>query len=133
MAASSTGVTWVNSGLAVLDKQNAVAPVRPRRHRGIAGRARAGGDVITNHPTSSSGYEEAARAGAAPPLTGPRHGPPTSNARPRLKQQTLRDRAASTNSRLHSPSSTPTTLDCAANSLAIRIERNTFRGESMSA
>jgi len=67
MAAPSTGVTWVNSGLAVLDKQNADAHVPPRRHRGIAGRARAGGGVMTNHPTSSFGYEEAARAGAAPP------------------------------------------------------------------
>jgi len=30
MAAPSTGVTWVNSGLAVLDEQNADAPVPPR-------------------------------------------------------------------------------------------------------
>ena len=45
MAAPSTGVTWVNSGLAILDS----------------------GGVMTNHPTSSFGYEEAARAGAAPP------------------------------------------------------------------
>jgi hypothetical protein len=87
MAAPSTGVTRVNGGLAVPDKKNADVPVPPRRHRGIAGRARAGGGVMTNHPTSSSEHEEAARAGAAPPPTGPRHGPPTSNARPRLKQQ----------------------------------------------
>jgi hypothetical protein len=40
MAAPSTGVTRVNSGLAVLDS----------------------GGVMTNHPTSSFGYEEAARA-----------------------------------------------------------------------
>src|SRR5258708_3312398 len=79
MTAPSTGVTWVNGGLAVLDKKNAVAPVPPRRHRGIAGRARTSGGIMTNHPTSSSEYEEAARAGAAPPPTGPRHGPPTSN------------------------------------------------------
>ena len=45
MTAPSTGVTWVNSGLAVLDS----------------------GGVMTNVPTSSFGYEEAARAGATPP------------------------------------------------------------------
>jgi hypothetical protein len=95
------------------------------------GRA-AGGGVMTNHPTSSSGFEEAARAGAAPPPTGPGTGhlPPT--PRPRLKQhggtprcspsegsalKTLRYRSASTNSRSRSPSSTPTTTNCAANSL----------------
>jgi hypothetical protein len=44
MTGPSTGVTWVNSGLAVLGS----------------------GGVMTNHPTSSFGYEEAARAGAAP-------------------------------------------------------------------
>jgi len=67
MAAPSACVPRVTGGLAVLDEQNAAAPVPPRRHRGIAGRARAGGGVMTNHPTSSFGYEEAARAGAAPP------------------------------------------------------------------
>lgn len=121
-----------DGGEAVMDKKNADAPVPPRRHRGIAGRARAGGGVMTNHPTSSSRFEEVAHAGAAhpPPGTGTGHLCPA--ARPRLKQHggtprcspsvgsaldTLRYRSASTNSRLRSPSSTPTTTDCAANSL----------------
>ncbi len=91
-------------GEAVMDKKNADAPVPPRRHRGIAGRARAGGCVMTNHPASSSGFEEAA------------HLLPT--ARPRLKQhgrtprcspsegsalKTLRYRSASTNARRAGP------------------------------
>src|SRR5258705_13692898 len=54
--------------------------------------ARAVGGVMTNHPTSSSGFEEAARAGAAPPPTGHRHGPPTSN-REAATQATWRDTA----------------------------------------
>ena len=159
MAAPSTGVTWVNSGPAVLvrdyagsatdlspggtfgspsaldgqiRKKNADAPVPPRRRRGIAGRARAGGGVMTNHPTSSSEFEEAARAGAAPPPPGPGTGHLLPTASPRLKQhgatprcspsessapKTLRYRSASTNSRSRAPSSTPTTTNCAANSL----------------
>jgi hypothetical protein len=119
-------------GKAVMDKENADAPVPPRRHRGIAARARAGGGVMTNHPTSSSGFEEAARAGAAPPPPGTGTGHLLPTARPRLKQhggtprcspsdssalKTLRYRSASTNSRSRSPSSTPTTTNCAANSL----------------
>ena len=119
MAAPSTGLTWVNSGLAVLDKQNADAPVPPRRHRGIAGRARQGGGVMTNHPTSSSGCEEAARAGAAPPPTGPRHGPPTSN-REAATQAAWRDGLLSIG-------------QLRTENAAIRIERNTFHAEAMTA
>jgi hypothetical protein len=65
MTAPSTDVPRVNSGLAVPDK-NADAPIPLSRHRGIAGRARAGG-VMTKHPTSSSKHEEAAPAEAPPP------------------------------------------------------------------
>jgi hypothetical protein len=54
MAGPSGGVIRVNSGLAVLDKQNADAPVPTRRHRDIAGPVRAGGGVMTNHPTTSN-------------------------------------------------------------------------------
>jgi hypothetical protein len=113
------------------DVGEADVSVPPRRHRGIAGRVRAGG-VMTNHPASSSGFEEAARASAAdpPPGTGTGHLLPT--ARPRLKQygatprcapsdssalKTPRYRSLSTNSRSRSPSLTPTTTNCAANSL----------------
>jgi hypothetical protein len=121
-----------DAGEAVMDRKNADVPVAPPRHRGIAGRARAGSGVMTNHPTSSSGFEEAARAGAAPPPPGSGTGHLLPTARPRLKQhggtprcspsegsalKTLRYRSASTNSRSRSPSSTPTTTNCAANSL----------------
>ncbi len=162
MAAPSTGVTWVNSGLAglirsdraggleeptaepypravlkdvgeaVMDKKNADALFHRADIEALRD-ARAGGGVMTNHPTSSSGFKEAARAGAAPPPTGrPGTGHLLPTARPRLKQhggtprcspsessalKTPRYRSASTNSRSRWPSSTPTTTNCAANSL----------------
>jgi hypothetical protein len=87
MAAPSTGVTRVNSGLAVLDS----------------------GGVMSNHPTSSFGYEEAARAWRGltpPPGPGTGHPPPT---------------------RGRDPSSV------AGHRTPIRIERNTFRAEAMTA
>ena len=133
MAAPSTGVTWVDSGLAV-------------RHRGIAGRVRAGGGVMTNHPTSSSGFEEVAPAGAAPPPTGPRHGPPTSNraaatqaAWPNtalLSIGGLRTENAALQIRVDEL--TLALINADNNQLrrelaAIRIERNTFRAEAMTA
>jgi len=63
---------------------------------------------MTNHPTSSSKYEEAARAGAAPPPLGPGTGhlPPTLG----------RDSSS-----------------VAGHRAAIRIVRNTFRAEAMTA
>jgi len=87
MTAPSTGVTWVNSGLAVLDS----------------------GGVMTNLPTSSFGYEEAARAGATPP---PPPGPGTGHPPP------TRGRDSSS---------------VAGNRAPIRIVRNTFRAEAMTA
>ena len=135
MAAPSTGVTWVNSGLAV-------------RHRGIAGRVRAGGGVMTNHPTSSSGFEEAARAGATPPPTGSRHGPPTSNraaatqaAWPNtalLSIGGLRTENAALQIRVDELTLALALINADNNQLrrelaAIRIERNTFRAEAMTA
>jgi hypothetical protein len=85
MTAPSTGVTGVNGGFAVLDS-----------------------GVMTNHPTSSSEHEEAARAGAAPPPRGPGTGhlPPT------------RGRDSSS---------------VAGNRAPIRIVRNTFHVEAMPA
>ena len=175
MAAPSTGVTWVNSGPAVLvrdyagtatdlspggtfgspsaldgqiRKKNADAPVPPRRRRGIAGRARAGGGVMTNRPTSSSGFEEAARAGAAPPPTGPRHGPPTSNREPATRAAwrdtallsigQLRTENAALQIRVDELTPARALINADDNQLrrelaAIRIERNTFRAEAMTA
>jgi hypothetical protein len=74
MTAPSTGVTRVNSGLAVLDS-----------------------GVMTNHPTSSSEHEEAARAGAAPP-------PHRAPARATHLQREVATRAASRETALQSGS-----------------------------
>jgi len=132
MAAPSTGVTWVDS----------------RRHRGIAGRARAGGGVMTNHPTSSSGFEEVARAGAAPPPTGPRHGPPTSNREAAtqaawrgtapLSIEQVRTENTALQIRVDELTLALALINADNNQLrrelaAIRIERNTFRAEAMTA
>jgi hypothetical protein len=75
---------------------------------------------MTNHPTSSSGFEEAARAGAAPPPTGPRHGPPNSN-REAATKAAWRDTALLSIGQLRRELA------------AIRVERNTFRAEAMTA
>jgi|GEM_PF-4172125 len=103
---------------------------------------------MTNHPTSSFGYEEAARAGAAPPPTGPRHGPPTSNARPRLKAASrdtallsvgqFRTENAALQIRVDELTLALAPINADDNRLrrelaAIRIVRNTFRAEAMTA
>jgi hypothetical protein len=111
------------------------------------GRA-AGGGVMTNHPTSSSGFEEAARAGAAPPPTGLRHGPPTSN-REVVTQATWRDTAllsigglrtenAALQIRVDELTLALALINADNNQLrrelaAIRIEQNTFRAEAVTA
>jgi hypothetical protein len=103
---------------------------------------------MTNHLTSSSGFEEAARAGAAPPPTGPRHGPPTSN-REAATQATRRDTAllsirqfrteyAALQIRVDELTLALALSNADNNQLrrqlaAIRIERNTFRAEAMTA
>jgi|KBSMisStandDraft_5_1062788.scaffolds.fasta_scaffold511302_2 hypothetical protein len=103
---------------------------------------------MTNHPTSSSGFEEVARAGAAPPPTGPRHGPPTSN-REAATQAAWRDTAPLSIGQVRTEN---TALQIRVDELtlalalinadnnqlrrelaAIRIERNTFRAEAMTA
>jgi hypothetical protein len=177
MAAPSTGVTWVNSGLAglirsdraggleeptaqpypravlkdvgeaVMDKKNADALFHRADIEALRD-ARAGGGVMTNHPTSSSGFEEAARAGAAPPPTGHRHGPPTSN-REAATQAAWRDTAllsigelrtenAALQIRVDELTLALALINADNNQLrrelaAIRIERNTFRAEAMTA
>jgi hypothetical protein len=77
---------------------------------------------MINHPTSSSVFEEAARAGAAPPPTGRWHGPPTSN-REAATQAAWRDTALLSVGQLRTENA----------ALQIRIELNTFRAEAMTA
>jgi hypothetical protein len=103
---------------------------------------------MTNHPTSSSGFKEAARAGAAPPPTGHRYGPATSN-REATTQAAWRDTAllsigglrtenAALQIRVDELTLALALINADNNQLrrelaAIRIERNTFRAEAMTA
>lgn len=101
---------------------------------------------MTNDSTSSSGFEDGARAGAASPPTGPRHGPPTSN-REAAPQAAWRDTAPlsigplcpeNTALQIRVDELTLALVNADNNQLrrelaAIRIERNTFRAEAMTA
>jgi hypothetical protein len=159
MATPSAGVTSVNSGLAVLVRDSAgtasaLSPEECRRACSTAptsthcGTSARGSGVMTNHPTSSSGFEEAARAGAAPPPTGPRRGPPTSN-REAATQAARRETALLSIGQFRTEYAAvqiradELTLALAFSNAdnsqlrrqlaVIRIERNTFRAEAMTA
>jgi alpha/beta hydrolase fold len=134
-------------GEAVMDEKNADAPVPPRRHRGIAGRARR----RRRHdqpPVFLVWIRGSGPCRRGPTPTGPRHGPPTSN-REAATQATWRDTPLLSIGQLSTENAAlqirvdELTLALALinddnNQLrrelaAIRIERNTFRAEAMTA
>jgi len=134
-------------GEAVMDKKNADAPVPPRRHRGIAGRARR----RRRHdqpPDFLVWIRGSGPCRRGPTPHRPRHGPPTSN--PEAATQAawrdtallsigeLRTENAALQIRVDELTLALALINADNNQLrrelaAIRIERNTFRAEAMTA